>query len=789
MTASASPLPPPTPNEASRGGPRGPSEASAGEGRAARLRARLGVAPGPGERPGRYALALGLVLAALLARLALGSVLPPVDSPFLTFFPAAALAALYGGLGPGLAGVALSAVAAKWFFVPHAHSLVPASGRDAVALASFAGVALLGVAAVEAMHRALARAALTRVLRESEARFRGTFEQAAVGMAHVGLDGTWLRVNRRLCELLGYTEAELMARTFQSITHPDDLGADLGNVRRLLAGEVASYAMEKRYRRGDGSTVWANLTVSLARDAAGAPGHFISVVEDISARKAAETALRASEARLRDLLATLDLGTFVARGLDGTIRFWSEGCERLYGWTRDEAVGRPWHELLRVEFPRPPAEIEAELLARGAWQGELRTRRRDGREVAVASRWSLRRAPDGTPLAVAEAFNDITALRATEAELRRGRDLLASVLDGSADPISAKDAEGRYVILNRPAAAVLGCTVEAALDRRAAEILVPEDAAAADALDREVMETGEVRMQEHDVPAPDGERRFFLTTKAPWRDAQGRVTGVIGVSRDITLRRRAEERARRMQAELMHVSRLSAMGTMATALAHELNQPLTAAANFANAARRLLAGDAPPDPARVEDARRAMAEAADEAVRAGKIVRHLRELVARGDGEKRPRGLNALVEAAATLALAGAREQGVAARFAFDPRSPQVLVDRVQVQQVVVNLVRNAVEAVLDAPRREVAVTTALLGDGMVEVGVADTGPGLAEGVVERLFEPFVTTKQHGMGVGLSISRSIVEQHSGRLAAEANPGGGTVFRFTLPRMPEGGHAG
>lgn len=509
---------------------------------------------------------------------------------------------------------------------------------------------------------------------------------------------------------------------------------------------------------------------------------------------AARAAALRREREREDLLLTLDQAQVLIRDLDGKITAWTSGDERLYGWTRAEAVGRRWHELLRTGFPRPLSEIEAELLAHGEWQGELRNRRRCGAEVVVASRWSLRRAPDGTPLAVAEAFNDITALRRAEAELRRSRDLLASVLDGSADPIFAKDAEGRYVILNRPAAAVLGCTVEAALGRRAAELLAPEDAGAVDALDREVMETGEVRMEEHDVPAPDGARRFFLTTKAPWQDAQGRVIGVVGVSRDVTPHRRAEDRARRMQAELMHVSRLSAMGAMAAAIAHELNQPLTAAANFANAARRLLADGAPPDPARVEDAREAMAEAAGEAVRAGKIVRHLRGLVGRGDGEKRLCGLNALVEAAAVLALAGAREQRVAARFEFDPRSPRVLVDRVQIQQVVVNLVRNAVEAVLDAPRREVVVATAPRGTGMVEVSVADTGPGLAEEVADRLFEPFVTTKRDGMGVGLSICRSIVEEHGGRLTAEGNPGGGTVFRFSLPQAPadivqEAGHAG
>lgn len=509
---------------------------------------------------------------------------------------------------------------------------------------------------------------------------------------------------------------------------------------------------------------------------------------------AARTASLLREREREDLLLTLDRAQVLIRDPGGTITVWTSGVEQLYGWTRAEAVGRLWHELLRTEFPRPLPEIEAELLARGEWQGELRNRRRDGAEVVVASRWSLRRTPDGEPLAVAESFNDITALRRAEDELRRSRDLLASVLDGSADPIFAKDAEGSYAMLNRPAAAIFGSTVEAALGRRAADIPGPVDAAAVEALDREVMRTGETRVVEHEILEPDGERRFFLTTKAPWRDAQGSTLGVVGVSREITLRRRAEDRLQRMQAELMHVSRVSAMGTMAAALAHELNQPLTATANFANAAQRLLAGKGPPDPARMEAALGAMAEAAHEAVRAGEIVRHLRELVTRGDSEKRLCSINMLVEPMAMLALAGTREQGVAARLDLDPEGPKVLVHRVQIQQVVVNLIRNAVEAVLDAPRREVVVATAMLDGERVEVSVADTGPGIAEEVAGRLFEPFVTTKHHGMGVGLSICRSIVEEHGGHLTDAENPGGGTVFRFVLPALAfetvqEAGHDG
>jgi PAS domain S-box-containing protein len=154
-------------------------------------------------------------------------------------------------------------------------------------------------------------------------------------------------VNGRLCVILGYSHAELLGLSFQDVTHPDDLDADLELVQALLEGRRATYTLEKRYRRRDGTLVWASLTVSLLRDAEGSPVHFISVVEDISARRAIEAALAETEARQRELLATLDLGAFMARDLDGTIRFWSKGCERLYGWTAEEAIGQPAHALLR----------------------------------------------------------------------------------------------------------------------------------------------------------------------------------------------------------------------------------------------------------------------------------------------------------------------------------------------------------------------------------------------------------------------------------------------------------
>jgi two-component system sensor kinase FixL len=236
-----------------------------------------------------------------------------------------------------------------------------------------------------------------------------------------------------------------------------------------------------------------------------------------------------------------------------------------------------------------------------------------------------------------------------------------------------------------------------------------------------------------------------------------------------------------LQSELVHVSRLTAMGEMASALAHEINQPLAAISNYMKGSRRLLAGSHDPNTAKIESA---LDRASEQAVRAGQIIRRLRDFVSRGESEKRVESLSKLIEEAGALGLAGAREQNVQLRFNLDPSADLVLADRVQIEQVLVNLFRNAMEAMAQSPRRELVVANTRISDDMIEVEVSDTGSGFQDDVIPNLFQTFFTTKDTGMGVGLSISRSIIEAHGGRMWAESNASGGATFRFTLPAADE-----
>lgn len=263
--------------------------------------------------------------------------------------------------------------------------------------------------------------------------------------------------------------------------------------------------------------------------------------------------------------------------------------------------------------------------------------------------------------------------------------------------------------------------------------------------------------------------------------AEGRF--FTGFVRDLTERQQTETRLQELQGELVHVARLTALGEMASALAHELNQPLSAIGNYLMGSRTLLERDDVPL-ARVTEA---VDRASREALRAGEIIRRLREFVARGETERRVEHLPKLIEEASALALVGAKEHGVRVRFDMDPAVDHVLVDKVQVQQVVLNLIRNAIEAMSDsAHRRDLTLCVSCAPGSMAQVSVSDTGPGIPPDVAERLFQPFVTTKPGGMGVGLSICRTIVEAHGGHIAAHSNPEGGATFAFTIPQVQEEG---
>jgi two-component system sensor kinase FixL len=370
----------------------------------------------------------------------------------------------------------------------------------------------------------------------------------------------------------------------------------------------------------------------------------------------------------------------------------------------------------------------------------------------------------------------VSDLDAREAHLR-------SILDTVLDAMVVIEKDGTITSFNAAAVRQFGYT-ETEVVGQNVRILMPEPYQHDhDGYISRYLKTGEKRIIGIDRVVV-GKRKDGSTF--PMKLAVGEIkTGdkvfFTGFIRDLTEREESAARLQEIQGELARLARLNELGEMASTLAHELNQPLSAIANYAQGCTRLLRDM---DDALASKMRGALEETARQALRAGQIIRHLREFVTRGETDKAAEDIRKLVEEAGALALVGSRERGVRSVFEFGSEAKLVMADGVQIQQVLINLMRNAMEAMRDSERRELLVQTSLDGDGRVVVEVADTGAGIPDEVAAQLFKPFMTTKPGGMGVGLSISKRIVESHGGEISARKNEAGGTTFRFTLPAIKD-----
>ena len=389
-----------------------------------------------------------------------------------------------------------------------------------------------------------------------------------------------------------------------------------------------------------------------------------------------------------------------------------------------------------------------------------------------AIRWILHRFEPTPAVADRDPAEMAMALEAAEARLR-------SILETVPDAMIIIDDRGRIESLSTTAQKLFGYDL-AELSGRNVSLLMPSpDREQHDVYLRRYLKTGERRIIGIGRIVV-GERKdgttfpMHLTVGELRMGERHYFTGFI---RDLTDQQLTEIRMKELQSEVAHMSRYTALGEMASTLAHEINQPLTAISNYLRGSQRLLDRL---DPDTTPMLRDALGRAADQALRAGHIIRRLREFVTRGESDRRIESLSKLIEDASTLALVGVREAGISVSFRLDPQADLVLADRIQIQQVLVNLIRNAMEVMIETPNeRRLEIATAVATDDLVEVSVSDTGAGLAPEVERQLFQPFVTTKIKGMGLGLSICRTIVEAHGGKIWVEPRPGGGTVFRFTL----------
>ena len=480
-------------------------------------------------------------------------------------------------------------------------------------------------------------------------------------------------------------------------------------------------------------------------------------------------------------------GSFALLVLDANGRICSANacCEQVLGWSASELHGRT-HHLLYGEpdqaAGRPAADLRAAELK--DLQLEAPRRSKSGADfqarITISALHGDRNQILGFGVVLRDAGRQLSAegaLRAREAHLR-------SILETVPDAMIVIDERGYVQSFSAAAVRQFGYEPGEVIGENVKMLMPDPYRSQHDGYIGRYLSTGEKRIIGIGRVVV-GQRRDGSTFPMELSVGEMRSGGqryFTGFIRDLTERQQTETRLQELQSELVHMSRFTALGDMASTLAHELTQPLTAITNYLKGCHRILQrfeGD------EFQLLRDGVNQAAEQALRAGQVIRHLREFVARGESERHVEALPKLIEEASALALVGAKEKGVRITFALDPTAAYVLADRIQVQQVLLNLVRNALEAMSGSQRRELAIATRVAPDELIEISIADTGPGISPAVAEQLFQPFMTTKKHGMGVGLSICRTIVEAHGGKIWADSRPGEGATFSFTLRAVDPG----
>ena len=531
---------------------------------------------------------------------------------------------------------------------------------------------------------------------------------------------------------------------------------------------------------------------------------------DITERKQAEEALR-ERADLLDL--THD--TIFVRGMDDVITYWNRGAQELYGWTSEEAVGQVSHRLMQTIFLAPLEEINKQLLDTGRWEGELIHAKRDGSRVVVASRWALQRDEQGNPVAILETNNDMTERRRAEESVReserRYRHIFQTVgvslweedfseVEAAIDDLKSQGVRNfreylsahpefirqatsmvKILDLNEVSLKLFGARSKDELLVSLHKVFLPETE---EVFAGQLIAIAEGRSSFESETAlqtlKGGKLAVLLTITLP--PPPTKLNSVLVSITDITERKRAEEALSKAQTELAHITRVMTMGELAASIAHEINQPLAAVVTNGNACMRWLTRSQPD----LEEARETVQRIIRDGMRASEVIANIRSLLKRSDSNRLPLDINEVIQETMALTQSEAGRRRVSLRTDFAAKLPLVVGDRVQLQQVILNLMMNGIEAmslVSDRPR-QLLIETRRDDSEYVLISVIDSGFGLDPKHAERLFEAFFTTKTEGMGMGLSISRSIIEAHGGRLWATPNAEAGATFQFTVPIRPD-----
>jgi PAS domain S-box-containing protein len=687
-------------------------------------------------------------------------------APALLYLFVIVLTSLRAGLAASLIVAVVAIFCLDYLFTPPLFSLSIEGIVDAVALVVFSTTAVVITRLMSRVHKSV------QGIQALQVELALVVDTIPALVWSALPDGSRDFMSRRWLEYTGLAPKDGLGWGWTSVIHPEDRAAFADEWKAALAsGEPLEAAA--RLRRADGRHRWFLIRAVPLRDEQSTIQRWYGTATDIEDRKLADDAVRRSEATLREQASLLDLthDTVFVRDTHDVITYWNRGAEELYGWKREEVLGKITHQLLHTIFPMPLEEISATLLRTGRWEGELVHTKRDGTHIKVASRWSLQRDEIGQPTGTLETNNDITESRRAEEALRRQ----ANLLEQTHDAILVWEFPQTIVYWNRGAEQLYGFSRKEAIGRSSHELLQTEHPGPTPAFEAALEGQGEWT-GELTHTTRDGRKILVESRHVMMREADGRRL-VLETNRDVTERRHAEEAVRKAQAELTHVARVTTLGEMAASIAHEVDQPLSGVVINATASLRFLSG-VPPNLEEVRDGLQAIAR---DGRRASDVIARIRALARRTATEKAPLDINEVIREVVALAEGEARRTRARLRTELADNLPRVVGDPVQLQQVVLNLLLNGLDsmhAVVDRPR-EVVISTQREATDRVRVAVRDSGSGIDPQLASRVFEAFYTTKRSGLGMGLSISRTIVEQHGGRLWVVANDGPGTTFQFTV----------
>ena len=587
----------------------------------------------------------------------------------------------------------------------------------------------------------------------------------------------WLNAPMRILFGFGADETVRFQNLMERV-HPDDRAPMLAEVQRAQTAGLP-FQGEFRIRPVDGTERWVlakGRTATHADDSIRRMG----VVLDITDRKRSEEELRESEERFRSLADAAPVMIWMS-GTDKLCTFFNKGWLDFTGRTLAQECGNGWSGGVHEEDFHHCLDVYFRAFdAREAFTMEYRLRRHDGQYRWIVDQGVPRIGTNNSFLGYVGIAMDITERRHSAEALEKERKFLRQVIDIDPNFVFAKDREGRFTLANKALADAYGTTVENLIGKTDRDFNPNRDEVECfRRMDREVIDTLQERfIPEERITDAHGNIHWVQTVKRPIAGSDSSETQVLGSSTDITRRKETELELQEQRAELAHVARISIMGELAASLAHELNQPLTAILSNAQAALRFLSAK----PFHMEEVREILQDIVQDNSRAGEVIRRMRALVKKEALEFNSLDLAGLIRDVATLLHSDAILHNVQLTFGLDDKLPPVRGDKVQLQQVVLNLMLNAFDAMKECPIGEREVKLHLEGEatGLVRVSVSDRGGGLSGDKLDRIFQPFYTTKREGLGMGLSICRSIIETHGGRLWAENNPDLGATFYFTVP---------